>query len=314
MLCEPSMKNRLWYPTVIVLLSCIFHFGSTENVPVGSNPTTPALKPILDCMINDDTLCTAIFGYTNEHNVNLTVEMGCNNRFSPSPMKRGQKTWFAANTRGYFMFNITRPCNEGNVTWILRDPVTNIRYKASAEITIGNTCIIQQPIGAPVNTPYTNPPINPPVGNPLPQNTPTTPPVQAPTVPPVHPPANTPVNPPTNPPIKPPVATPVSAPITAPISVPTSPPVSAPVKAPVGSPLFCSGDASCACGYCCDKGFCVICPRTCSSSINCASDPVGRIYCAANGRCTKNASCPPPAPQPVAPRGDPGVPPPPLKP
>lgn len=69
-----------------------------DNVDFGYRlpPTGQPIYPLVECVLdNKNGTYTAFFGYDNTNSVPVTIPVGTNNRFSPSPENRGQPTTFA---------------------------------------------------------------------------------------------------------------------------------------------------------------------------------------------------------------------------
>ena len=99
------------------------------------------LIPFLNCTINDGTTCTAVWGYSST----LTVPL-FNNKFSPAPVFRGQPIIFPASTTVFRAFNVSRPWSSGNLSWMLRDPITGITRTVTANTTLGSSCNLPQAV------------------------------------------------------------------------------------------------------------------------------------------------------------------------
>jgi hypothetical protein len=60
------------------------------------------VRPILDCVVeNHDGTLTALWGYENESSKVVTIPVGSDNKFSPSPKDRGQPKLFAPGRTPY---------------------------------------------------------------------------------------------------------------------------------------------------------------------------------------------------------------------
>src|SRR5262249_40905619 len=62
---------------------------------------------------------TARFGYSNLNTVSVTIPVGANNKFTPTPIDRGQTTVFLPG-RQRFTFDV--PFNGSNLVWSLKGP------------------------------------------------------------------------------------------------------------------------------------------------------------------------------------------------
>jgi hypothetical protein len=79
---------------------------------------TRHVRPVLECVQkNGNGTYTAFFGYKNENSVPVTIPIGCNNKFTPSPIDRGQPTVFQPG-RQYRMFSVL--FNGRNLVWTLK--------------------------------------------------------------------------------------------------------------------------------------------------------------------------------------------------
>ena len=95
------------------------------------------LKPVLECVDHhSDGTFTAHFGYQNKNAFEVTVEVGDNNKFSPSPVDRGQPADFASG-RQRDVFQV--PFNGNNLVWTLRSPNGSSRT-ATASSNLAQKC------------------------------------------------------------------------------------------------------------------------------------------------------------------------------
>ncbi|MDZ4694754.1 MAG: PKD domain-containing protein, partial [Deltaproteobacteria bacterium] len=80
--------------------------------------TDPSLvKPVLECVTQQDaTHYTAFFGYSNTVAETVSVPVGANNKFTPSPQDRGQPIVFQPGRR-VSVFSV--PFNGSNLVWKL---------------------------------------------------------------------------------------------------------------------------------------------------------------------------------------------------
>jgi hypothetical protein len=60
----------------------------------GNDGASDAVRPVLECVAETPDGYVAHFGYLNEHADVVTVPVGPDNKFSPSPADRGQPTAF----------------------------------------------------------------------------------------------------------------------------------------------------------------------------------------------------------------------------
>jgi hypothetical protein len=76
------------------------------------------VTPVFECaQVNADGSSTAFFGYLSPSREPQQVELGSDNRFSPSPADRGQPSTFSPG-RHVSVFSVRVPVN-GSVTWHL---------------------------------------------------------------------------------------------------------------------------------------------------------------------------------------------------
>ena len=79
-----------------------------------------AVHPVLECVTNNGGgSYTAFFGYKNDNSVSVTIPVGSNNKFTPTPIDRGQTTTFLPG-RQVKTFNV--PFNGSNLVWYLKGP------------------------------------------------------------------------------------------------------------------------------------------------------------------------------------------------
>lgn len=83
-------------------------------------PPTKSVRPVLECVVKkSDSSYIAWFGYLNENAVPITIPVGPNNKFTPTPIDRGQTTVFEPG-RKYKVFSV--PFNGSNLVWTLKGP------------------------------------------------------------------------------------------------------------------------------------------------------------------------------------------------
>jgi len=96
-------------------------FGYAEPPPPPPPAPEEPVRPILECVVDHgDGSYTAYFGYLNDNDVPVTIPVGSDNRFSPSPSDRGQPTEFQPGRTGYWpdaAFSVT--WDGGNLVWTL---------------------------------------------------------------------------------------------------------------------------------------------------------------------------------------------------
>ena len=95
--------------------------ASADPPPVDCSDNTDAqcrkLVPVLTCVWpNANGTFAAVFGYTNSSSHPISDSVGANNKFVPSPLYRGQPTWFPAGTTVASAFVVTA---SGSLTWQL---------------------------------------------------------------------------------------------------------------------------------------------------------------------------------------------------
>lgn len=98
--------------------------GGTRSATAGAGAATPwiwaPVRPVLEVVhANGDGSYTAEFGYRNDNPFAVTIPVGSDNRFSPSPADRGQDTVFAP---GRQVRTFAVDFSGGNLVWVLRGP------------------------------------------------------------------------------------------------------------------------------------------------------------------------------------------------
>jgi hypothetical protein len=79
-----------------------------------------AVRPVLECVVkNGSGTYTARFGYQNDNTAAVTIPVGPNNKFTPSPQNRGQTTVFQPG-RVRNAFSVVFDGN--NLVWYLKGP------------------------------------------------------------------------------------------------------------------------------------------------------------------------------------------------
>lgn len=112
-----AMTQRAQIPGALAVLTAI---------------TNAAVKPVLECVVNNGGgYFTARFGYQNLNTVNVTIPVGTNNKFTPTPTNRGQTTVFLPG-RQQFVFDV--PFNGSNLVWSLKGP-DNLNRTSTASST-----------------------------------------------------------------------------------------------------------------------------------------------------------------------------------
>ncbi len=88
--------------------------------PVAAHAQGSAVKPVLECVSdNGDGTYTARFGYLNQNAAVVTIAVGGDNKFTPSPQDRGQTTEFQPG-RQRDVFRVT--FDGSNLVWTLKGP------------------------------------------------------------------------------------------------------------------------------------------------------------------------------------------------
>jgi choice-of-anchor A domain-containing protein/uncharacterized repeat protein (TIGR01451 family)/TQXA domain-containing protein len=89
-----------------------FDNGSVDEGYLTCAPELDKITPILECVVkNNDNTYTAHFGYLNSNDVEVTISVGSDNKFSPAPEDRGQTTTFNPGRTDYY------PNADFTVTW-----------------------------------------------------------------------------------------------------------------------------------------------------------------------------------------------------
>lgn len=90
----------------------------------GNNSAGGAVRPILECVVqNSPTSYTAHFSYKNDNDVPVTIAVGTNNKFTPTPVNRGQPSLFQPGRTPFYpnaAFQV--PFNGSNLVWTLKGP------------------------------------------------------------------------------------------------------------------------------------------------------------------------------------------------
>ncbi len=98
----------------------IVAYSDTEHITAQSVCPIKKVSPILECVdANNDGTYTAHFGYENLYNSNLTIAIGSKNKFTPTPINRGQPSTF---TPGRVIDSFQVNFNGSNLVWYLKSP------------------------------------------------------------------------------------------------------------------------------------------------------------------------------------------------
>lgn len=112
------MKNSIAKIGSVISLS-IF---AASFVTFSASAANLAVRPSLECVINrDGTIYTAVFGYNNLNTENVIIPVGNDNKFTPSPIDRGQTTDFLPG-RQYGVFGVNFQPSSSNLVWRLKGP------------------------------------------------------------------------------------------------------------------------------------------------------------------------------------------------
>ncbi len=96
-------------------------FSVVDNLP-------QTLAPTLQCVhFNGGSSYTAYFGYNNDNSVSVYVPLGSKNKFSPSPIYRGQPNLFLP---GSHISSFSLNFDGSNITWTLDQTSTNANKKS----------------------------------------------------------------------------------------------------------------------------------------------------------------------------------------
>lgn len=92
----------------------------TETFTLTAPSTPMPVRPVLECVAqNTDGTYTAKFGYKNDNSGEVTIPVGANNKFTPTPINRGQTTIFQPG-RIRYAFEVV--FNGNNLVWTLKGP------------------------------------------------------------------------------------------------------------------------------------------------------------------------------------------------
>ena len=85
-----------------------------------TTPPKKPVRPVLECVRkNTNGTYTAFLGYLNENTVAVTIPVGANNKFTPTPQNRGQTKVFQPG-RAQNAFSVVFDGN--NLAWYLKGP------------------------------------------------------------------------------------------------------------------------------------------------------------------------------------------------
>jgi subtilase family serine protease/flagellar hook assembly protein FlgD len=95
--------------------------GRAASGRIAAASDTATVKPILECVVeNEDHAFTALFGFENADKKAMTVGVGSQNKFSPSPQDRGQPTVFAPGRSAFPAGTFAVDFPSGNLQWTLK--------------------------------------------------------------------------------------------------------------------------------------------------------------------------------------------------
>jgi hypothetical protein len=117
----------------------------SDSPACSSTRPTPnqSVRPVLECVTNNGNgTYTARFGYKNDNSVAISIPVGANNRFSPTPENRVQTNTFLSGRRRD-VFRVT--FSGGNLVWSLRGPDGSNRTATAS--TTSTPCVDDQGYG-----------------------------------------------------------------------------------------------------------------------------------------------------------------------
>ncbi len=101
---------------------------------VGISPPTSPVKPILECVEDlGGGNYKAHFGYLNENSQEVTINIGSDNKFTPTPEDRGQPITFNVGRTNYYPDSaFTIDFDGSNLVWTLKGPDGNTRTSTAS--------------------------------------------------------------------------------------------------------------------------------------------------------------------------------------
>jgi RHS repeat-associated protein len=94
--------------------------ASTQQTATSQTVTNASVVPVLNCVANyGNGNYIARFGYQNNNSAAVTIPVGTNNTFTPTPANRGQTTTFQPGKQNY-TFNVL--FNGSTLSWYLKGP------------------------------------------------------------------------------------------------------------------------------------------------------------------------------------------------
>jgi hypothetical protein len=108
-----TMASLSW--GVLVAVACSW------LAPAGAGAQTEPVRPILECVVeNGPGDFTAHFGYLSHNSVPVTIPIGADNKFTPSPQDRGQPTLFDPGRTPFYPDSAFQVDFDGsNLVWTL---------------------------------------------------------------------------------------------------------------------------------------------------------------------------------------------------
>ena len=146
--------------------SASFPTRCTEDPP--EPPQDLPIRISVSCVVNGATTYEARFGYRNENLSTVSIPVGEDNRFLPTPAGRGQPTLFGPGSASQ-AFAVTGIPNGTNLVWLLSHAGTT--HTATASATFATKCSGPEPPRPEPPIPPI-PPIQPPDPNPGPSDQP----------------------------------------------------------------------------------------------------------------------------------------------
>ncbi len=116
--------RRLSITVSLVLVAAGGLLIASMGTATADNGGTGSVKPILECVFHDPGTgqYDALWGYTNTSTIPVTIPVGSQNSFSPSPADRGQVTTFSPGTHDNVF--VVSWSGASDLTWALLHSAT----------------------------------------------------------------------------------------------------------------------------------------------------------------------------------------------